>query len=102
MYDVSVDWWIENPARKAIGIFFPMGWFDASLVLVTKKRSTKLNIADILFSWSRPFSASLWFLVITMWVFAGVVYWIVEDGDLDGDGGDRNRAEFRYSRNWQV
>ena len=101
VYDVSVDWWIETPARKATGIFFPAGWFDASLMLVTKKKGENLNLADILFAWARPFSFSLWCLVLVTWVFAGVVYWIVEDGDLDGDGRDRNSAEFWYTRNWQ-
>ena len=100
-YDVSVDWWIETPARKSVGIFFPAGWFDASLMLVTKKKGVKLDVAELLFSWSRPFSFSLWCLVIVTWVFAGVIYWIVEDGDLDGDGKDRNLVEFSYTRNWQ-
>ena len=101
VYDVSVDWWIETPSRKEIGIFFPQGWFDASLVLVAKKQGAKLNVANLLFSWSKPFAPELWFLVLVMFVFAGVVYWVVEDGDLDGDGKDRNKAEFQYKFKWQ-
>ena len=100
-FDNLMGRWIETPARKSVGIFFPAGWFDASLMLVTKQQSVQLDVAELMFSWARPFSFSLWCLVVVTWIFAGVIYWIVEDGDLDGDGKDRNMAEFAYTRNWQ-
>lgn len=99
-YDVAIDWWIETPERLAKGIFYPRGWFDASLVLVGHKDGTHGDgWVGLVFSWARPFSPALWALVVLAWVAAGIVYWLIEDGTLDGIA--RNDKEFVYPKNWQ-
>ncbi|GFH57881.1 hypothetical protein CTEN210_14357 [Chaetoceros tenuissimus] len=34
-YDVSVNYWFDTAERNSMGISFPYGWYDASLIIVT-------------------------------------------------------------------
>lgn len=93
-YDVSIGWYPDLTTHKSKGYLFPEHWFDSSLIMVTKGKFVELPIMERAFSFLKPFTLELWTLVMVSWVFAGAVYWFLEQGGL-------NSHEFSYPTNWQ-
>lgn len=71
-------------ARNALGISFPQGWYDGSIILVTK-RPNEDRQKFAAFLWLRPFSDSVWILILLSIVASGVVYWVLELIDHKSD-----------------
>ena len=96
-YDVSIEWWGETVERKNLGVIFPQGFYDGAAILVTKsyvnrERSFFLSA----FSWLQPFSPELWVALGCLWVWVGIVYYVIEQ-----TGHCQNKAEFVYDKTWK-
>jgi len=78
----------QTPERQALGIAFPLGYIDTTLLIITKleKEGEKLHILGV-FS---PFDQFLWVCIVAMMIFSSFVYWFVEreaeDCELYEDG----------------
>jgi len=79
-YDISIAWWAESLERKERDVGFMKPWYDADIVMVTKKER-KLN----LLSWMEPFHKNVWIAIALTIVSSGVVYWILKLLDPDTD-----------------
>ena len=91
-YDVSVSWWYASPEREALGISFPMGWYDGTSIIVEKKKDSRHFGAFDLFSWSDPFTPGVWFLLIGTLIFTGGLGMY-----LDPKSRDEKRLDFVLS-----
>ena len=52
-YDISLDWWTFDIRRMALGVTFPEGWYDSTIIMVGKESSRK---AFEVWAWTEPFS----------------------------------------------
>jgi hypothetical protein len=86
------------PVNESAGATYPIGFYDASVILVSPAygSSTSDAFLNVAFSFLKPFSPELWVLVVVLWLWCGVVYWFVEQ-----TGKCRNKAEFVYENRWQ-
>ena len=86
------------PLTGPAGVTYPIGFYDASIILVTPAYGASGSSAffNVAFSFLLPFSPELWVLVIALWLWCGLVYWFVEQ-----TGKCRNKAEFTYEHTWQ-
>eukprot|EP00980_Cylindrotheca_fusiformis_P010160 scaffold2261_cov124-Cylindrotheca_fusiformis.AAC.8 len=75
-YDFSFAEWVHNQDRRKLGISFPVGWFDASTILVQNRvdRVAEFEITAFL----KPFSNEVWYLICAVIFFSGIVYWIID------------------------
>jgi len=64
-YDVSVDWYYHTVQRMDMGVSFPEGWYDGSLILIVNSEESPPSLSDTLFSWVRPFGCGL--MQIAVW-----------------------------------
>ena len=72
-YDVSVSWWYISPEREALGISFPMGWYDGTVIMIKKENPVKYLGAFHLYAWSDPFTPGVWLLLLVTLIFTGCV-----------------------------
>lgn len=72
-YDVAAWWWFALYSREALGISFPKGWYDGSIVIVSKQDTDNYFETFRPFSWSQPFTASVWFLLLFTMIITGIV-----------------------------
>ncbi|KAL3923113.1 MAG: hypothetical protein SGILL_001841 [Bacillariaceae sp.] len=88
-WDVSVNWWSRSASRVGYGATFPEGWYDASIIMVSKVNTGNgENEKDQfnLWSFALPFSAGVWGLIVVTLFFSGFVYWVLENIDQESDG----------------
>ena len=61
-FDIAADYWGRSTQRMALGISFPKGWYDGSVILswsASDKKSSDKNF----WSFLRPFHKTLWLAV---------------------------------------
>ncbi|GFH55630.1 hypothetical protein CTEN210_12105 [Chaetoceros tenuissimus] len=63
-YDMSANWWFDSRARTSMGISFPKGWMDGSLIIVTTKDDDSVKDAFQPFSWATPFTGTVWLAIV--------------------------------------
>ncbi|CAJ1956913.1 unnamed protein product [Cylindrotheca closterium] len=82
-YDFSFAEWVHNQERRRLGISFPVGWFDASTILVQNKveQVSTFNVAAFL----RPFSVGVWYLSCAVIFFSGIVWWALDKIEFPDD-----------------
>jgi len=87
-FDLNGEWYLRTTKRLADGILFPEGWYDGSLILVRKREEV-----DGSFRWHTfltPFTVGVWCLIFATTAISGVVYYMIEYMECDGD---RNNME---------
>eukprot|EP00588_Corethron_pennatum_P029704 CAMPEP_0194313844 /NCGR_PEP_ID=MMETSP0171-20130528/10691_1 /TAXON_ID=218684 /ORGANISM="Corethron pennatum, Strain L29A3" /LENGTH=567 /DNA_ID=CAMNT_0039068977 /DNA_START=114 /DNA_END=1817 /DNA_ORIENTATION=- len=83
-YDVSVDWWANSLHRMSLGVNFPTGWYDASIIMVGKKNKSSSD-AFQMWAWLAPFDLWTWCLILVTIVLSGFTYCLLEIIDTDSD-----------------
>lgn len=86
-YDVAANRWTEDIERLALGISFPEGWEDGSIILVGMKGSSSSGGFDF-FSFLEPLDWGVWVMIAVTIVLTGIIYWGLERLD---EGTDRQR-----------
>lgn len=82
-YDFSFAEWVHNQERRRLGISFPVGWFDASTILVQNKVE---KIAEFEYTaFLRPFSTEVWYLICAVIFFSGIMYWLIDKVEYPDD-----------------
>eukprot|EP00980_Cylindrotheca_fusiformis_P010161 scaffold2261_cov124-Cylindrotheca_fusiformis.AAC.9 len=75
-YDFSFAEWVHNQERRELGISFPVGWYDASTILVQSSVRDKVKF-DIM-AFLRPFSNEVWAMICGVFVLSGILYWVID------------------------
>ena len=73
-------------ARNAMGAAFPTAWYDGSIMLVTTRSQDQQRKFEA-FLWLRPFTDSVWLLILGSIVASGLVYFLLEVIDHHSDRG---------------
>lgn len=94
-YDMSGEWWLNSLDRKAMGIGILEGWFDGSLILVTKSLGVQVpSFGEKLVLWSGPLAPEVWGTCVAAAIVVGAAYWLIENkeegSDLDRDLSSHN------------
>lgn len=74
-FDLSVERWARSVDRMARSVSFPEGWYDASIIMVSRVRSNES--AFNAWSFLTPFETGVWFLIIATIIFTGFMYWLL-------------------------
>jgi hypothetical protein len=76
MYDLSLSEWYDSEDRRIKGMAFPRGFFDASIILVQKKKIEKENF-DIL-SFMDPFTSDVWWMMFGTLLFSSWLTYVLQ------------------------
>ena len=82
-YDFSFAEWVHNQERRSLGISFPVGWFDASTILVQNEVQTVPEFELIAFV--RPFSKEVWYMICAVIFFSGIIDWAIDKIRYSGE-----------------
>ena len=82
-FDVSVDNWAKTTSRMRLGVAFPEGWYDASLIMVERvdKSSEEVNM----WSFLTPFRFPVWAMIFVSVIATGIMYWVLERLNSNAD-----------------
>lgn len=81
-FDISVEKWGRSLARQEMGIEFPTGWWDSSVILVESVppgQATKRVVN--LWSFLDPFDTNVWLAIVAAIVCTGLLHWMLENLD---------------------
>ena len=83
--DLIASFWVPSLPRRNQAIQL-RGHLDLSLVLVARREyiTEQEQLSEALWSWSRPFSGSLWAAIIGLVIASGIVDWIAERQHMPG------------------
>ena len=87
-YDISVDYWSKLASRLNMGVSFPEGWYDSSIVLVERvqRRSSSSQKSSFdLWNFLRPFDIYVWLLIAASVIVTGLLYWFLEKINSEAD-----------------
>ena len=79
-YDISVDYWARSDHRKSLGISFLEGFYDNSMIIVSK---TKKNYS--FFNFLNPFKWTVWLVIGSTIIATGATYFILLRLDENAD-----------------
>ena len=83
-FDIAADYWGRSSPRMALGIAFPKGWYDGSIILVQSQAAGRSKFSQM-WSFLDPFHYRVWMLILFSIVFTGVCYWLLERLNLESD-----------------
>jgi hypothetical protein len=84
-FDISLENWGITTLRMSMGISFPSGWYDSSIVLAERIDAGSTKRVLNLWSFVMPFKFRLWVIIFLSMFFTGIVYWLLEYMDTDAD-----------------
>lgn len=76
-YDFTFAEWAHSLERRKLGISFPAGWFDASIILVQSTHQQSDSTFEFS-SFLKPFANSVWIMIFAVFIFTGIVYSALE------------------------
>ena len=79
-YDISAGWWYQTNERKAQGISFIEGYYDTSMILVSKTKKK----TDFL-SFLKPFHWKVWIVTGVLIFATGILYNFVQRLEENAD-----------------
>jgi hypothetical protein len=82
-YDIIVSRVAVSIDRMASGVSFPKGWYDARLIMVGIEQDDSSSL-DV-WSFTKPFSASVWGLIVVTLCVSGLIYMGLEGFDGGSD-----------------
>jgi hypothetical protein len=86
-FDIVVGIWGKSVDRISLGVSFPTGWYDISVVLVEHfEPSQSTNVVNI-WAFLNPFTLSVWLAIVGFITLTGLVYWLLEYLDVNTDEG---------------
>ncbi|CAB9521570.1 receptor subunit 1 [Seminavis robusta] len=85
-FDLSMEKWGRSISRSELGISFPAGWWDSSIVLVESLQESKREVN--LWGFLSPFKVTVWITIGATIVFTGLMYWCLEYLDVKADERD--------------
>lgn len=76
-YDVAVDWWMTTTERMELGVTYPEGWYDSSIILAGVEKNEGRSETN-LWAWLAPFDSTVWMLTLVTLIVSGLVFWGLE------------------------
>mmetsp|Transcript_18546 Transcript_18546/g.27819 ORF Transcript_18546/g.27819 Transcript_18546/m.27819 type:complete len:572 (-) Transcript_18546:378-2093(-) len=81
-YDVSVSWWLGLSSRSELGVSFPKGFYDASIIIIGNTNDPSSLITRFnFFSWSAPFGLGVWLFLVATLILTAFIYMLLEESD---------------------
>ena len=80
-YDISADEWFHTNERMKMGITFPEGFVDASIILadnVDDDDESDEKGFSFLWSWTKPFNGAVWAMIVGTAILSGLIYGMLE------------------------
>jgi Ligand-gated ion channel len=77
-FDVSNHVWGNSIERQALGISFPAGWYDSSIVIAERLDSTMKQRAINTWAFVNPFHWLTWLVIVGFVIVTGLLYWLFE------------------------
>lgn len=97
-YDISIGEWRNSKSRRGRGVVFPLGFVDASLIMVQKEEKTAFSP----FLFMNVFDWKVWLLIISTYILSAVCYRFIhkygkgEDVSNTGTRGINLFSSFMY------
>lgn len=75
-FDIAADYWARSAARMREGVAFPHGWYDGSIVMVTRQivKEEPFDPKSFLV----PFEYSVWLAILAAIFITGMAYFFLE------------------------
>ena len=88
-YDISASYWSRSAERLSLGVSFPEGFYDSSIILVERvpprRSSSKHKSSFDLWSFLRPFDMYVWLMIGASIIVTGLLYWFLEKINQNAD-----------------
>jgi hypothetical protein len=75
--------WGRSISRAELGVSFPAGWWDSSIVLAERVQESKREVN--LWSFLAPVRTTVWLTIGATIVYTGQLYWSLEYLDVNAD-----------------
>jgi len=99
-YDIVGTWLVETVERGALGITYPIGWYDSSIILVGSKRRNRMLTNEFnLLALSRPFTNGVWIVLVATLIITGLFLVGFDVGSKAWKGGFAGLKELRITNN---
>jgi hypothetical protein len=77
-FDIAADYWARSAERMALGVSFPTGWYDGSIIFATSSYAavggSGRDRGFVLWSFLLPFEPIVWVAIIGAILFTGATY----------------------------
>ena len=83
LFDISMGKWGQSVDRMALGVSFPVGYFDGSLVLGELYQPSQSTRQVDVWSFLKPFGGMLWNTIVLTVIGSGLIYWMIEHWDKE-------------------
>jgi hypothetical protein len=83
-FDIAAEYWGRSEARMALGISFPKGWYDGSIILAQTKDTSNQDNSSF-WSFLLPFDGKVWLAIIAAILFTGLMYFVLERVNVESD-----------------
>jgi hypothetical protein len=90
VYDVSAEIWGRSIERIGLGVSFPVGWYDSSIVFVDHLEVGETQEVINIWAFLTPFNTAVWFINFAFVIFTGLLYWWFERLNADTDENGQN------------
>jgi len=98
-YDIVGTWLVETVERGALGITYPIGWFDSSIIIVGPKlRSQNADVFNVL-TLLAPFTPGVWIVLVATLIITGLFLVGFNVGAKAWKGGFAGLKELRITKN---
>jgi hypothetical protein len=77
-FDVSNHVWGNSIERQALGISFPTGWYDSSIVIAERLDPDQTQKVINIWAFLNPFNWQAWIVIVGFIVATGLLYWLFE------------------------
>jgi len=98
-YDIAATWIVHTSERGALGISYPLGWYDSSLIIIGSKNKRSDTSRFSFKSWTTPFSGGVWLMLIVTLVITGIFFACFEAGTKPLHGGVKGLKYLRLPYN---
>lgn len=82
-FDIAADYWGRSTVRMGLGISFPKGWYDGSIILAQSNTASEDDFS--IWAFLLPFDVGVWLLIILAIFFTGLMYFLLERLDVLSD-----------------
>jgi hypothetical protein len=84
---VSADWWDTTAERLRAGVVYPYPWYDASIIMVTKKPHANAGFDP--WAFLIPFDIYVWITILALIVVSALAHMFITELDRKATPGDK-------------
>jgi len=100
-YDLTVDWYLATTMRQALGVSFPRGFYDASIIIIGTVDESANRSKFSLFSWCQPFTIGVWLSLLGTLLVSAFVAILLEENNTRQSMFNRNSFRSKFN-SWSI